>query len=305
MVVRHGRGLHDDAGFAQVGDDGVVHFESGAHVHHAHAVRLRQLHRARYQDYFARRAGGRFGQRITHLAAGTVGNEAHRIERLLRGTGGDENSLAFQIARCAKLKPATTAAILSGSASRPGPVVPQASKPSSGSTMMCPRLRSVVRFSCVAGWVHMLLFIAGASTTRPVNARYMVVRKSSAKSVCQACQQIGCGRRDDQYFVVLRDGDVFDGARKRVFRASRSEQTSNDFVSGETRKRQRRDEPLGCVRHHHLDAHAALHQRPGQLRGFVSGDSATHAQHHVHMTLCPKRSASLLFWYGFLGHHAQ
>src|SRR5260370_33492079 len=37
------------------------------------------------------------------------------------------------------------------------------------------------RFSRVAGWFHMLVFIVGARTTGPVNARYVVVRKSLAK----------------------------------------------------------------------------------------------------------------------------
>src|SRR5215475_6148057 len=46
--------------------------------------------------------------------------------------------------------------------------------------MRTPRFRSAVRFSCVAGCCHMFTFIAGASTTGAVEARYSVERKSSA-----------------------------------------------------------------------------------------------------------------------------
>ena len=72
------------------------------------------------------------------------------------------------------------AAIVSGSAKRPGPTIPQARTPSSGSTITWPRARSTRTFSCVAGWFHIFVFIAGARTTGPVKARYVVVRKSSA-----------------------------------------------------------------------------------------------------------------------------
>src|SRR5215471_3655799 len=46
--------------------------------------------------------------------------------------------------------------------------------------MRTPRFRSVARFSCVAACCHMFTFIAGASTTGAVEARYRVERKSSA-----------------------------------------------------------------------------------------------------------------------------
>ena len=65
----------------------------------------------------------------------------------------------------------TALAIKSGSARRPGPTIPQANAPSSGSTIRCPRSRRIRKLACVAGWFHMLVFIAGARTTRPVNAR--------------------------------------------------------------------------------------------------------------------------------------
>ena len=43
------------------------------------------------------------------------------------------------------------------------------------------------------------------------------------KPVGQARQQIGRGGRDHQNVVLLRDCDMFDGARKRLFRARGTE----------------------------------------------------------------------------------
>ena len=60
-------------------------------------TRRRQVHRAGDQDH-ARAASDRsLGQRVAHLAARPIGDEAHRIERLLRGAGGDQHRLAFQV----------------------------------------------------------------------------------------------------------------------------------------------------------------------------------------------------------------
>ena len=49
----------------------------------------------------------------------------------------------------------TASTMLDGSARRPTPVRPDASAPTSGSTMQCPKPRSVSTLRWVAGWVHM------------------------------------------------------------------------------------------------------------------------------------------------------
>src|SRR5882762_5192777 len=46
--------------------------------------------------------------------------------------------------------------------------------------MVTPRARSISTFSRVAAWLHIFTFMAGATTTGAVDARYKVVRKSSA-----------------------------------------------------------------------------------------------------------------------------
>jgi len=49
------------------------------------------------QDYPRTARHRSFRERIAHLAAGAIGDVAHRVERLLRGTGGDQYGLTIQI----------------------------------------------------------------------------------------------------------------------------------------------------------------------------------------------------------------
>ncbi len=74
----------------------------------------------------------------------------------------------------------TASMIASNPASRPAPVMPQAKYPSSGAITRTPRSRKICTFSRVAACSHIFTFMAGATTTGAVVARYKVVRKSSA-----------------------------------------------------------------------------------------------------------------------------
>ncbi len=62
---------------------------------------------------------------------------------------------------------------------RPGPTSPQARSPVSGSTTTAPRPRRILRFSCVAGWASIQVFMAGATTIARRCARAYVERASS------------------------------------------------------------------------------------------------------------------------------
>ena len=69
----------------------------GFYLHEfGHGRRLQCRGAADENDLRAASDGG-FGQGISHLAAGTVADEAHRIDRLVGWSGGDENGLAFQV----------------------------------------------------------------------------------------------------------------------------------------------------------------------------------------------------------------
>ena len=83
--------------------------------------------------------------------------------------------LARRTAACS-----TAAPISSTSASRPGPMSPEASSPLAGPTMTAPRRRSTRTFSCVAAWRHMPKSIDGATTRRARLASTMVVSASGA-----------------------------------------------------------------------------------------------------------------------------
>ena len=65
-------------------------------------------------------------------------------------------------------------ALMAGSL--PCPVSPQASGPESGATTWEPWARSAATFSCVAGWLHMLVFMDGKMRTGHVAARTVVVK---------------------------------------------------------------------------------------------------------------------------------
>src|SRR5438093_83724 len=74
----------------------------------------------------------------------------------------------------------TAASVFSSDARRPGPTSPEASGPDSGSTTRTPRALSRAIFSCVAGFCHMCVSIAGAMTTGALVASTVVAMRSSA-----------------------------------------------------------------------------------------------------------------------------
>ena len=78
-------------------------------------------------------------------------------------------------------------AVLAGAGARPllcvgpTPSQPHASSPVSGPITCAPRSRSSARFACVAGWLHMFTFIAGATSSGARVASSRVEARSSAR----------------------------------------------------------------------------------------------------------------------------
>ena len=69
-----------------------------------------------------------------------------------------------------------------GAASRPSPYSPfDASGPVAGGTIVAPRSRRVWTFAWVAGWRHILSFIAGATISGAVLASAALVSRLSAR----------------------------------------------------------------------------------------------------------------------------
>ena len=75
------------------------------------------------------------------------------------------------------------AAMSAGSGSRPGPVSLPVSRPDAGSRTCTPRSRSVATLARVAGWSHISVCIAGASSTGHETVSSVLVSRSSARPV--------------------------------------------------------------------------------------------------------------------------
>ena len=154
----------------------------------------------------------------------------------------------------------TAAAIRSGSARRPGPTMPQARAPSSGSTMVCPRPRKVSRLRRVAGWFHMLVFIAGASTTGPVKARYRVERKSSARPWANFASRSAVAGATTRAWASCATR-MCSTALASVSSPEAANRSVITLRAGQRGEGERTDELLRRAGHHHLHGDAALDQR--------------------------------------------
>ena len=68
------------------------------HTNQFDAQRRRQGHRAGNQNYMSPASRGGIGDGVAHLSAGTIGDEAHRVKRLLGWSGRDQDMFAFEVA---------------------------------------------------------------------------------------------------------------------------------------------------------------------------------------------------------------
>src|SRR5579883_1029285 len=178
-VISHRRSFNNDGGFLHPSKHSRPHLLCGGHRNHFAAQRRTQRRRRAYQNHLRASPDCGLGQRMAHLAARPVAEKAHRVEGFAGASRSDKHSLSSKII-----------AVMQHIQHRlydhlrfrqtPLPIMPQARYPLSGETMRTPRPSSSARFACVAGWFHIFTFIAGATITGAVVARYIVVRKSSA-----------------------------------------------------------------------------------------------------------------------------
>ncbi len=92
-----GRFHHDGRGL-QMFEDLVAHLGGGAHGDGFDAAGRGEMHRSGDQHHPRAARGRCLRQRVAHLAAGAVRDVADRVDRLLRGAGGDQHGFAFQVA---------------------------------------------------------------------------------------------------------------------------------------------------------------------------------------------------------------
>ena len=220
LLLRFGRGPeighrgaldHHRRGF-QIGEHRIAHFGRGAHVNHFRARRRIQTHRPADQNHVRAAIDGGLRQRVSHLAAGSIGEIADRVERFLRGSGGDQNRLAFEIAqRRAASARSTASTILSISASRPGPIRAAGEKALVGIDDGVPAPPQ--RFDIGAhGFVLPHVVVHGGrehhrAAKRQIHGGEKIVRQA----VRELAEHVGRGGSDQQQIVFLRDADMFDG----------------------------------------------------------------------------------------------
>jgi hypothetical protein len=95
-IVRHGGHGHEDRCFGQMFDDLFVHLRGRFHGHDLNSRRCRQMHGSAHHSNLRPAPRRRGRERIAHLAAGTVGDHAHRVNRFLCWPGGNQDVLAAQ-----------------------------------------------------------------------------------------------------------------------------------------------------------------------------------------------------------------
>ena len=126
--------------------------------------------------------------------------------------------------------------------------------------MRTPRRRNVARFFCVASCCHMFTFMAGATITGAVVARYNVERKSEAvplanlASVSAVAGATSNASIDCATPICSTEEPAF--ARRR----SVGKHVRDDIFARERREGQRTHELLRRAGHHHLYLDAAVLQ---------------------------------------------
>ena len=178
----------------------------------------------------------RRGDRMSLPPAGTIGDVAHRIDRLVRRSAGDQR-MSPASGRAGASSASIAARIAGGSASRPGPNSLQAIAPSSGPTTWMPRDASSAMFACVAACSHMRTFIAGATSTGLSVASSSVERQIVRQPGRHLRQDVGRGRRDHDKIGAARKLDV-----PHLALVGQREQVGVDLAFAQRLQRQRRDE---------------------------------------------------------------
>jgi hypothetical protein len=97
-IIRDRRGLDDDRRALEVVEHRLAHLLGGLHGHEDGAGWRRERRGPCDQDHFGAAAQGCRREPVAHLARRAVRDVAHRIERLARRAGGDQEPLAREIA---------------------------------------------------------------------------------------------------------------------------------------------------------------------------------------------------------------
>ena len=78
--------------------NGATHFFGRVHGNPLGSFGNFQVGRSAHENHSSATTQGSFGDRVPHFSGGAVREESHGIERFARGTSGDENCFALQVA---------------------------------------------------------------------------------------------------------------------------------------------------------------------------------------------------------------
>nr|GEU28492.1 hypothetical protein [Tanacetum cinerariifolium] len=258
--VGHRRHRDEDVLMVDVGHHRVVHLHRALHVDALHPERRGQRRGAGHQHHlgacFAR--GARHG--ITHFAGRQIGDAAHRVDGLERGTGRDQDALTGQhlgLERCDQLfeqlhgfehaahADFTAGLVAGGRAEDDDAVFLELARIAAGGRVL-PHLH-------VHGRRNQERHVARA---RQAHGGEQVV----AHAVRQLGHEVGRAGRDHDRVRVAGDVDV-----GHVVVHARIPLAGKHLVARQGLHGDGRDEMLGGVGHHHLHRGAGLGQRAAQL----------------------------------------
>ena len=161
----------------------------------------------------APRRGGRGSDGVALLAGGTVGDVAHRIDRLVRRAGGDDDAPASErlvaiIAAEERLGRGRDLERLGHAAEPASPL--SAISPAFGPTTATPSAASRARLRRVAGCSHMRGFIAGAISTGRVGREQHRGGEVVRVAAGHLGHQVGGRGRHHDEVGLAREPDVAD-----------------------------------------------------------------------------------------------
>jgi len=238
------------------------------------------------ENHFCAAAARRLGQRETHLAAGTVADEAHRVECLARAARSDEDHLATQIVTAAK-------GFQHGFGNRSrlchAPCADHAAGQVAGSRIDDAHAALAKDFKIgLRGWMVPHVHVHGRRYQhRRGGGEKHRGEKIVGETVRKFGQNVGCGGSHYERVGPLRFSDVIDAVLLGgIFRAPIFPKAGDHFVPGERGKGERLDEFLRRCRHHHVHFHRLALQGAHQFGRFVRGDASGDAHGDSHDVDC-------------------
>ena len=216
--------------------------------------------------------GGGTGKGIAHLAGGMVGEVAHRVQRLLRGAGGDGNAQTGKIFGPGNgmqdildqhifLRQTAAANILAGQHAALGGDHREAVAFQRGDIIL---RDGVFQHSGIHGWRNEL----GALCSQHCGGEHII-----GDAVGHLGDDVGSGRGDKDHIGFFCQRDVGDFKLEIPVKG-----VHHAFVAGEGLKGERSDELGGVPGHNDLHIGSQLAQCAGHIGHFIGGNAAAYAQ---------------------------